>query len=76
MSEKKINVALAGLSFGAEFIPIYQKHPNANLVAICQRDPKKLKELGVGNLFTPGAKLSSITDWLEAALDERETARD
>jgi predicted dehydrogenase len=46
MSEKKINVALVGLSFGAEFIPIYQKHPNANLVAICQRDPNKLKELG------------------------------
>ena len=46
MSEKKINVALVGLSFGAEFIPIYQKHPNANLMAICQRDPKKLKALG------------------------------
>ena len=39
-------------------------------------DIPKLKELGVGNLFTPGAKLSSITDWLEAALDERESARD
>lgn len=39
---KKINVALAGLGFGAEFIPIYQAHPDANLVAICQRDPKKL----------------------------------
>lgn len=42
---KKINVALVGLGFGAEFIPIYQAHPNANLVAVCQRDPKKLKAI-------------------------------
>lgn len=42
---KKINIAIAGLGFGAEFIPIYQAHPNANLVAVCQRDPKKLKAI-------------------------------
>ncbi len=39
---KKINIAIVGLGFGAEFIPIYQAHPNANLVAVCQRDPRKL----------------------------------
>jgi predicted dehydrogenase len=33
MSEKKINIAIVGLGFGAEFIPIYQKHPNANMSA-------------------------------------------
>ncbi len=43
---KKINVAIVGLGFGAEFIPIYKKHPNANLIAICQRNEKKLKEIG------------------------------
>jgi predicted dehydrogenase len=42
---KKINIAIVGLGFGAEFIPIYQAHPNANLVAVCQRDPKKLKTI-------------------------------
>jgi predicted dehydrogenase len=42
---KKINIALVGLGFGAEFIPIYQAHPNANLVAVCQRDPKKLRAI-------------------------------
>ncbi|MBI5690862.1 MAG: Gfo/Idh/MocA family oxidoreductase [Verrucomicrobia bacterium] len=42
---KKINVAIIGLGFGAEFIPIYQAHPQANLVAVCQRDPKKLKSI-------------------------------
>ncbi len=45
MSDKKINLAIIGLGFGAEFIPIYQAHPNANLVAVCQRDPKKLKAI-------------------------------
>ncbi|MBL7877170.1 MAG: Gfo/Idh/MocA family oxidoreductase, partial [Cyclobacteriaceae bacterium] len=43
---KKINVAIVGLGFGAEFIPIYKKHPNANLVAICQRNAQKLSEIG------------------------------
>src|ERR1051325_1503035 len=42
---KKINLAIIGLGFGAEFIPIYQGHPNANLVAVSQRDPKKLKAI-------------------------------
>lgn len=45
MSDKKINVAIVGLGFGAEFIPIYLKHPNANLVAISQRNESKLNEL-------------------------------
>jgi predicted dehydrogenase len=49
MSNKKINIAIVGLGFGAEFIPIYKKHPNANLVAICQRTKSKLDE--VGNAF-------------------------
>ena len=43
---KKINIAIIGLGFGAEFIPIYKKHPNANLMAICQRTKAKLDEIG------------------------------
>lgn len=46
MSERKINIAIIGLGFGAEFIPIYQRHPQANLHAICQRNPEKLKAVG------------------------------
>jgi len=42
---KKINVAIVGLGFGAEFIPIYQAHPEANLVAVCQRDSRKLSAI-------------------------------
>jgi predicted dehydrogenase len=46
MSAKKINIAIIGLGFGAEFIPIYQRHPNANMYAICQRNETKLNEVG------------------------------
>ena len=46
MPQKKINVAIVGLGFGAEFIPLYQRHPQANMYAICQRTPEKLNALG------------------------------
>src|SRR6266567_9645744 len=46
MSARKTNVAIVGLGFGAEFIPIYQRHPNANMYAICQRTKKKLDAIG------------------------------
>src|SRR5256885_8506518 len=46
MSTRKINVAIVGLGFGAEFIPIYQRHPNARMYAICQRTRKKLDAIG------------------------------
>ena len=45
-AEKKINVAIVGLGFGAEFIPIYQRHPQANMYAICQRTKAKLDAIG------------------------------
>lgn len=40
------NIAIVGLGFGAEFIPIYQRHPEANLAAICQRTESSLNEIG------------------------------
>ena len=43
---RKIRVAIVGLGFGAEFIPIYQRHPNAEMYAICQRNTAKLNEVG------------------------------
>jgi predicted dehydrogenase len=46
MSTKKVNIAIVGLGFGAEFIPIYQRYPNANIYAICQRSSKKLDAVG------------------------------
>ncbi len=36
-------------------------------------DIATLTELGVSGVFTPGSPLSNITEWLEGALDARET---
>jgi predicted dehydrogenase len=53
---RKLNVAIIGLGFGAEFIPIYQRHPHANMYAVCRRDPKGLgqiaKAFGVEKAYT------------------------
>ena len=43
---KSVNVAMVGLGFGAEFIPIYQRHPNANVHAICRRDVAEMNKVG------------------------------
>ncbi len=40
----KVNVAIVGLGFGAEFIPIYQTHPQANMYAICQRNAEQAEQ--------------------------------
>ncbi|HEX3449383.1 MAG TPA: Gfo/Idh/MocA family oxidoreductase [Isosphaeraceae bacterium] len=45
-SAQPIRVAIIGLGFGAEFIPIYQKYPGAEIHAICRRDKKGLDEVG------------------------------
>lgn len=43
---KKQRAAIIGLGFGAEFLPIYQNHPDAEMYAICQRDEKRLDAVG------------------------------
>ncbi len=45
-SDKPIRVAIVGLGFGAEFIPIYQNYPGAEIYAISRRDKKGLDEVG------------------------------
>ncbi|MGH9062496.1 MAG: cobalamin B12-binding domain-containing protein [Acidimicrobiales bacterium] len=39
-------------------------------------DIPTLKEQGVAEVFTPGARLPTIAEWLASALDERELAAD
>jgi predicted dehydrogenase len=43
---ENINVALVGLGFGAEFIPIYLHHPNVKSLVICDANPAVLKAAG------------------------------
>ncbi|VTT97271.1 oxidoreductase : Oxidoreductase domain protein OS=Isosphaera pallida (strain ATCC 43644 / DSM 9630 / IS1B) GN=Isop_3612 PE=4 SV=1: GFO_IDH_MocA [Gemmataceae bacterium] len=55
-SDRKVRVAIVGLGFGAEFIPIYQDHPNAEMYAISRRDKAELeraaKQFGVAKAYT------------------------
>ena len=62
MSEKTVNVAIIGLGFGAEFIPIYQHHPNVNMYAICQRSQDKLDQ--IGNAFGVEKRFTNYDDVL------------
>jgi predicted dehydrogenase len=46
MSSGKVKIAIVGLGFGKEFIPIYQHHPHTEMYAICQRTESALNEVG------------------------------
>lgn len=61
--KSKINVAIVGLGFGAEFIPIYQAHPRANMYAICQRTKEKLD--AVGDAFGVEKRYTDFNDLLK-----------
>jgi len=63
MNHKKVNVAIIGLGFGAEFIPIYQKHPSANMYAVCQRNTEKMKT--VADHFKVGQQYAKYEDVLK-----------
>ena len=62
-SGRKVRIAVVGLGFGAEFVPVYQKHPDAGCYAICQRDKKKLD--AVGNMFKVERRFTSYEDLLQ-----------
>lgn len=63
---RKIRIGLVGLGFGAEFIPIYQAHPDAELVAVCQRSPEQLAQIadhfGVEKRYTSYAEMLADPD--------------
>ncbi len=46
MNERPLNVAVIGLGFGTQFIPIYRRHPSVHMYAICRRSPEALAEIG------------------------------
>jgi predicted dehydrogenase len=62
MADNKVRVAIIGLGFGAEFIPIYQNHPQAEMYAICQRSREKLDQLG--DAFGVGVRYTKLQDVL------------
>lgn len=62
MTNKTVNVAMVGLGFGSEFIPIYQAHPNANVAAICRRNEAEMNK--VGDQFGIGKRYTKFEDVL------------
>lgn len=58
---QKVRVGVVGLGFGAEFIPIYQAHPDAEMLAVCQRTRSALdrtaEQFGVPRRYTDIADL-------------------
>lgn len=46
MAKDKFNVAIIGLGFGTQFIPIYIRDPRANMYAICRRSEQELNFIG------------------------------
>lgn len=46
MRDGRISVAVVGLGFGAEFVPIYLDHPDVGAVSICDKDEHRLKTIG------------------------------
>jgi len=45
MAKDRISVAVVGLGFGAEFVPIYLDHPNVESVMICDSDNERLNKV-------------------------------
>jgi predicted dehydrogenase len=61
-SIRKVRVAIFGLGFGAEFIPIYQAHPDAELYAVCRRNKAELDRCA--HLFGIKARYTSFDELL------------
>ena len=62
MAGGKVRVGIVGLGFGAEFIPIYQRHPDAEMAAICRRDKTELD--ACGDRFGVAKRYTSFEDML------------
>ncbi|HEY3280683.1 MAG TPA: Gfo/Idh/MocA family oxidoreductase [Armatimonadota bacterium] len=59
-----IHVAVVGLGFGAEFVPIYLDHPGVASVSICDLNPERLQ--WVGDRFSIRRRFASIEELVAA----------
>jgi len=63
MIDGKVQIGIVGLGFGAEFIPLYQRHPDAECSVICQRNEENLNK--VGDQFGVERRTTRFEDLLE-----------
>jgi predicted dehydrogenase len=64
-ASQKIRVALVGLGFGAEFVPIFLDHPDVESLVICDLDENRLQ--AVGDRYNVRARYRDIDDVIQAA---------
>ena len=64
---KRIRVAVVGLHFGADFVPIYKSHPDVERVAVCDLDEPLL--YAAGDRFGIEDRFSSLEDLLASDYD-------
>ncbi len=57
---KKLGIAVVGLKFGQDFVPIYKHHPNVEFLAICDTNAKALQR--VGDRFGIDRRFSSFEE--------------
>jgi len=62
---EKLRVALVGLGFGAEFVPIYLHHPQVESLAICDANPELLVE--IGDRYEVSERQADLTQILRSA---------
>ncbi|MHB9033369.1 MAG: Gfo/Idh/MocA family protein [Anaerolineae bacterium] len=60
--DNRIAVAVVGMGFGAEFVPIYLDHPQVAQVWICDSDPARLA--AIGERFPTARRAGSLADIL------------
>ena len=63
-SSRKIRVAVVGLGFGAEFVPIYLHHPDVEYVAIC--DPREEVLAAVGDQYGVARRFHDLQEVVAA----------
>ena len=66
MTRGKIRIGLAGLGFGAEFVPIYLDHPDVASVAVCDADAVRMgycaERFGIRRRFNDLAEILQADD--------------
>lgn len=67
MTADTIDVAVVGLGFGQDFIPIYRAHPWVGRIGLVDTDPKRLQAVGdrfgIDERFTGLEELLASDDW-------------
>ena len=58
-----VHIAVVGLRFGADFVPIYQRHPQVSEVTLVDTDPQRLA--AVGDAFSVPGRAASLEAVLE-----------